>query len=74
MVTKLRPRIQNIVNSVIDEFDFQNFIKSELQARESEPRDDLLTHLVQARDEQDQHLTMGEMLAVTRKFWWQVMK
>lgn len=45
--------------------EFQQFIKQELESRRAEPREDLLTHLVQARDEQGQPLSMGEMLAVT---------
>ena len=46
---------------------FQDFIAGELEARRTAPRDDLLTHLVQARDTQGNALTMGEMLGVTQQ-------
>ncbi len=47
--------------------EFQDFITAELEARRQQPRQDLLTHLVQARDPQGQPLTLGEMLAVTQQ-------
>ncbi len=47
--------------------EFQDFMRAELEQRQREPRDDLLTHLVQARDEHGNPLTMGEMLGVTQQ-------
>lgn len=47
--------------------EFQDFITTELQARARTPRNDLLTHLVQARDTRNQPLTLGEMLGVTQQ-------
>ena len=44
---------------------FQQFITEQLDLRKQDPRDDLLTHLVQARDTDNQPLTLGEMLSVT---------
>jgi cytochrome P450 len=44
---------------------FQDYIAVELEERKSNPRDDLLTHLVQARDEQGNALTLPEMLGIT---------
>ncbi len=44
---------------------FQDFITAELEARRQDPREDLLTHLVEARDEDGNPLTLGEMLGVT---------
>ena len=46
---------------------FQDFIQDELNARKDHPKDDLLTHLVLARDASGEALTMGEMLAVTQQ-------
>lgn len=45
--------------------DFQHFITAELEARRTDPRDDLLTHLVQSVDERGQHLSLSEMLGIT---------
>ncbi len=45
--------------------DFQQFITAELEARRANPRDDLLTHLVQSVDAQGQSLTLSEMLGIT---------
>ena len=44
---------------------FQEFITAELEARQQEPRDDLLSHLANCRDEHGDPLTLGEMLGVT---------
>ncbi len=46
---------------------FQDFISSELKKRQNDPKDDLLTHLVQARDEAGLALSLGEMLGVTQQ-------
>lgn len=45
--------------------DFQNYISTELEARRTDPRDDLLTHLVQSVDADGKHLTLSEMLGIT---------
>ncbi len=45
--------------------DFQDFVTEELHARQEHPRDDLLTHLVQAVDNRGNQLTLGEMLSIT---------
>lgn len=42
--------------------DFQAFITRELKERAAEPRDDLLTHMVQVEDDDGTRLTLGEML------------
>lgn len=42
--------------------DFQTFITQELKDRATEPRDDLLTHMVQVEDDDGTRLTLGEML------------
>ena len=46
---------------------FQHFMIEQIEIRQTDPREDLLTHLVQARDEQGEPLTMGEMLAVVQQ-------
>jgi cytochrome P450 len=46
---------------------FQEFISSELNDRQANPRKDLLTHLVQARDEDGRGLTLAEMLGITQQ-------
>ncbi|MFB3103349.1 MAG: cytochrome P450, partial [Pseudomonadales bacterium] len=48
--------------------EFQDFIVGELETRKNTPRDDLLTHLVQARDESGSGLTTPEMLSLTQQF------
>jgi cytochrome P450 len=48
--------------------DFQRRIESELEARRTTPRDDLLTHLVQARDAEGKGFSMPEMLSLTQQF------
>lgn len=48
--------------------EFQGFIVGELEMRKNTPRDDLLTHLVQARDESGSGLTTAEMLSLTQQF------
>ncbi len=45
--------------------EFQDYIAAELEARRSEPRNDLLTHLVSARDDAGQPLSLSEMLGIT---------
>ncbi len=45
--------------------EFQDFITAELEARRHAPREDLLSHLVHARDDQGQALTLAEMLGIT---------
>ena len=47
---------------------FQDFIVEALEARRSQPQDDLLTHLVQARDAEGQGFSMAEMLSLTQQF------
>ena len=47
---------------------FQGYIIAELEARRREPRDDLLTRLVQARDDSGEGFTMPEMLSLTQQF------
>jgi cytochrome P450 len=47
--------------------DFQDYIASELEARVSRPGQDLLTHLVRARDDNDNALSLGEMLGITQQ-------
>ena len=44
---------------------FQDYMTQELEARRREPRDDLLTHLVECRDAHGERLSLGEMLGVT---------
>ncbi|MBM4206144.1 MAG: cytochrome P450, partial [Gammaproteobacteria bacterium] len=48
--------------------EFQDFIVGELEARRSNPRDDLLTHLTTARDENGEGFTIPEMLSLTQQF------
>lgn len=48
--------------------EFQDFIVEALEARRKQPRDDLLTHLVQARDAQGEGFSMAEMLSLTQQF------
>jgi cytochrome P450 len=48
--------------------EFQDFIAVELEARRSRPRDDLLSHLVAARDDDGQGFSMAEMLSLTQQF------
>lgn len=48
--------------------EFQQFIAAELEARRREPRDDLLSALVAARDDQGDAFTMAEMLSLTQQF------
>jgi len=48
--------------------EFQDFMIAELEARRKAPRDDLLTHLVEARDTDGQALTVAEMLSLTQQF------
>jgi cytochrome P450 len=48
--------------------DFQRCIQAELEARRAAPRDDLLTHLVQARDTDGIGFSMPEMLSLTQQF------
>ncbi len=45
--------------------DFQAFMTDQLERRRNAPGEDLLTHLVEARDEHGNPLTLGEMLGVT---------
>ena len=47
---------------------FQQFISAELEARKHAPKDDLLTHLVQARDPDGVGLSLPEMLSLTQQF------
>ncbi len=47
---------------------FQDFIVEALETRRRQPQDDLLTHLVQARDAQGEGFTMAEMLSLTQQF------
>ncbi|MBX3707836.1 MAG: cytochrome P450 [Pseudomonadales bacterium] len=48
--------------------EFQDFMVAELEARRARPRDDLLTHLVEARDADGAGFTMPEMLSLTQQF------
>ncbi|MGA0840976.1 MAG: cytochrome P450 [Pseudomonadales bacterium] len=48
--------------------EFQAFIVAELEARRSAPREDLLSHLVHARDTEGHALTVPEMLSLTQQF------
>jgi cytochrome P450 len=48
--------------------DFQRCIEAELEARRISPRDDLLTHLVRARDADGNGFSMPEMLSLTQQF------
>jgi len=48
--------------------EFQDYISAELDARRTDPREDLLTHLVEARDEQGLGFSMAEMLSLTQQF------
>lgn len=47
--------------------DFQQFVIRELEARSTTPQDDLLTHLVQARDDTGTAFSMAEMLGITQQ-------
>ena len=47
---------------------FQDFIVEALEVRRKQPQDDLLTHLVQARDAEGQGFSMAEMLSLTQQF------
>ncbi|MCP5179113.1 MAG: cytochrome P450 [Pseudomonadales bacterium] len=48
--------------------EFQAFMISELEARQRQPRDDLLSHLTQARDDSNEPLTLPQMLSLTQQF------
>ncbi|MDH3643071.1 MAG: cytochrome P450 [Gammaproteobacteria bacterium] len=48
--------------------EFQDFMAGELEARRDDPRDDLLTELVQARDPDGNAFSMAEMLSLTSQF------
>ncbi len=48
--------------------EFQDLVASELQMRQVDPTDDLLTALVQARDENDRPYTLEEMISLTQQF------
>ena len=48
--------------------EFQQFIVAELEARRTAPRDDLLSHMVHARDTDGQPLSTPEMLSLTQQF------
>ena len=48
--------------------EFQDFIVEALEARQRHAQDDLLTHLVQARDAEGEGLSMAEMLSLTQQF------
>ena len=48
--------------------EFQDCMIAELEARRSAPRDDLLTQLLAARDEDGNGFTMAEMLSLTQQF------
>jgi cytochrome P450 len=48
--------------------EFQDCMAAELESRRAQPRDDLLTHLVEARDESGAGLSMPEMLSLTQQF------
>jgi cytochrome P450 len=44
--------------------EFQRYFAAELEARQHEPRDDLLSHIAVARDEHGQGFSMEEMLSI----------
>ncbi len=46
---------------------FQEFITQELNRRKADPQEDLLTHIVEARDDDGQPFTLGEMLGITQQ-------
>lgn len=48
--------------------EFQDFMAAELEARRANPRDDLLTELVAARDDAGNAFSMAEMLSLTSQF------
>ncbi len=48
--------------------EFQDFMSAELEARRRQPRSDLLTHLVTARDADGAGFSMAEMLSLTQQF------
>lgn len=48
--------------------DFQDIVAGELKMRMREPRDDLLTALVQARDEGGEPYSLEEMISLTQQF------
>ena len=48
--------------------EFQEFMRAELEARRATPRDDLLTELVEARDETGKPFSMAEMISLTSQF------
>lgn len=48
--------------------EFQDHLIAELEARQRSPRDDLLTHLVNARDDTGQGFSMAEMISLTQQF------
>ena len=48
--------------------EFQEFMRAELEARRATPRDDLLTELVEARDESGKPFSMAEMISLTSQF------
>ncbi|MEQ8861208.1 MAG: cytochrome P450 [Pseudomonadales bacterium] len=48
--------------------EFQDVMAAELESRRQNPRDDLLSGLVSARDEHGQGLSMAEMLSLTQQF------
>ncbi len=48
--------------------EFQQVMAAELEARRQSPRDDLLTSLVTARDDEGNGFSMAEMLSLTQQF------
>lgn len=48
--------------------EFQDFMAAELEDRRARPQDDLLTSLVDARDDEGQGFTLPEMLSLTQQF------
>jgi cytochrome P450 len=48
--------------------EFQDFMAQQLESRNENPRDDLLTQLVAARDKQGNGFSMAEMLSLTSQF------
>ncbi len=48
--------------------EFQQFMAAELASRRERPRDDLLSHLVTARDRDGNGFTLAEMLSLTQQF------
>ena len=46
---------------------FQDFITDQLKERQTQPKNDLLTHMVEARDDDGNPLTLGEMLGATQQ-------